>query len=109
MPLPVLCDEHIRYDIIDGLERQGIDAVSVQQVGLGATDDAIIINAANQQGRVIYTEDDDFLNLNSLGVQHNGVFYHRTGKYSIGEAIAAVELACRVFSAEEMRNRVEFL
>lgn len=34
---------------------------------------------------------------------------HHPRKYSIGEAIAAVELACRVFSAEEMRNRVEFL
>lgn len=68
MPLSVLCDEHIKYYIIEGLRRQGVDAVSVQQVHLDATDDELIISAANQLGRVIYTCDDDFVRINSTGI-----------------------------------------
>ena len=109
MALPILCDEHIPYAVIAGLQRQGIDAVSVQQRGLDATDDALIMAAARQLERVIYTGDDDYLNLNSSGVQHLGILYHHPRKYSIGEAIAAVALACQALSMEEMRNRVEYL
>ena len=109
MPLSLLCDEHIRYEIIEGLERQGIDAVSVQRMGLDATDDTLILAVAQQQGRIMYTGDDDFLRIGSSGVQHAGVFYHHPRKYSIGEAIGAAALACRVLSADEMLNRVEFL
>ena len=109
MPLPILCDEHIRYEIIRELGHRGIDAISVQQIGLDATDDSLIMTAAYQQGRVIYTGDDDFLRLADLETEHLGVFCHHPDKYSIGEAIRAVELACQVLSPGEMRNRVEFL
>ena len=109
MSLPLLCDEHIPYAVIEGLQRQGIDAVSVQQMGLAATDDALIMAAARQQGRVIYTGDDDYLNLNSSGVQHLGILYHHPRKYSIGEAIDAIALAYHALAMDEMRNRVEYL
>ena len=29
MPLPLLCDEHIPYPVIEGLRRRGIDIVVV--------------------------------------------------------------------------------
>ena len=109
MPLALLCDEHIDYDIIAGLAQQGIDAVSAQQMGLDATDDAVILVEARQLDRVIYTGDDDYLRFNNAGVPHSGIFYHHPLKYSIGGAIRAVELACQVLTPEEMRNRVEFL
>ena len=109
MPLSILCDEHVRYEIIEGLRRQGIDAVSVQQVHLDATDDELIIAAANQLGRIVYTGDDDFVSLSSTGIPHLGILYHHPLKYSIGQAIDAVATACQVLSAEEIANRVEFL
>ena len=108
MPLPILCDEHVRYEVMRELERRGIDAISVQQIGLSATDDSLILIAANEQDRVVYTGDDYYLRLSNLGIEHPGIFYHHPEKYSIGEAIEAVELACQVLSSEEMRNRVEF-
>ena len=109
MPLPILCDEHTSYAIVAGLRRQGIDAEAVQRVGLASTADPLILAAARQLERVIYTRDTDFLRLNSSGVQHLGILYHHPRKYSIGEAIAAVALACQALSMEEMRNRVEYL
>ena len=109
MPLALLCDEHIDYDIIAGLVRQGIDAVSAQQMGLDATDDVLILTEARRLGRVIYTGDDDYLRLNSSDIPHLGIFYHHPLKYSIGQAIDAVATACQILSAEELANRVEFL
>ena len=109
MPIVLLCDEHIPFPVIAGLNRQGIDVISVQGIGLGATPDPMIIDAAQQLGRVIYTGDADFLRLNDAGIQHAGIFYHHPRKYSIGEAVSAVALACQLLSMGEMLNRVEFL
>lgn len=109
MPLSVLCDEHIPQRVIRGLERQGIDAMSIHRAGLRTTDDPVILVAARQLERVIYTYDDDFLKLNSAGIPHLGILYHHRHKYSIGQAINAVALACQVLAMEEMRNRVEYL
>jgi predicted nuclease of predicted toxin-antitoxin system len=73
MPLALLCDEHIDYDIIAGPVRQGIDAVSVQEIGLAATDDALILAEARQLGRVVYTGDDDYLRLSGSGITYLGI------------------------------------
>ena len=109
MPLSLLCDEHIPFSVISSLDRQGIDVTNVQEIGLRATADHIIIDVAQQLGRVIYTGDADFLRINDAGIQHAGIFYHHPRKYPIGEAISAVALACQVLSMDEMLNRVEFL
>ena len=109
MPLALLCDEHIDYDIIVGLVQQGIDAVSAQQMGLNATNDALILAEARQLGRVTYTGGDDYLRLNRAGIPHLGILYPHFLKYSIGQAIHAVATVCQVLSAEEIANRVEFL
>lgn len=109
MPLSVLCDEHIPHRVIGGLERQGIDAMSIHRAGLRTTDDPVILVAARQLERVVYTRDADFLRLNDAGVPHLGILYHHSLKYSIGQAINAVALACQVLTMEEMRNRVEYL
>ena len=106
MPLSLLCDEHIPYAILDGLRGRGIDAVSVQSPASG---DPPILEAAHQDGRVLYPWDSDFLALDRAGVQHSGIFFHAEKKYSVGQAIDALVPACQVLSPDEMRNRVEFL
>ena len=78
-------------------------------MGLRSEDDPPILASAHREGRVVYTSDEDFLVLNSQGVQHSGIFYHRQDKYDIGHAIEMVQLACETLSPEEMRNQVQFL
>ena len=51
--LRLLADEHIRYAVINGLRRRGIDVVVAQQIGLNATDDAMILAHARQDNRVM--------------------------------------------------------
>ena len=92
MPLSLLCDEHIRFDVIDGLRIQGINAVSVQDLGLRGRPDPEILDVAGQLGRIVYTSDTDFVRLSDSGIAHLGVFYHRSRKYPPSGAINVVSL-----------------
>ena len=107
MPLALLCDEHIPFPVIDGLSRRGIDVTTVQESGMRGTLDQLILEAARQQGRVVYTNDADFLRHHALGINHSGIIYHHTLDHSVGEAIRRVSLVCEVFSPEDMMGRVQ--
>ena len=109
MPLSLLCDEHVRFDVINGLRLQGIDVVSVQDLGLRGRPDPEVLSAAQQVGRIVYTSDTDFVRLSDSGVPHLGILFQPMRKYSPSGAINVVSLACQVLSPEEMANRVEFL
>ena len=109
MPLAVVCDEQVPYAIRDGLRRYGIDAVSVQEIGLRSTDDEIILAATLQHGRVVYTQDHDYPRLHAAGVPHAGILFHRPNKYDVGDAIRAVSLVCEILTMEEMRGRLVYL
>ena len=109
MSLPLLCDEHVPFQIVEGLRRRRLDVAVVQEIGLRSSDDLHILEVAQQLPRVIYTQDTDFLRHHAAGVQHGGLLYHHPLDYSIGEAIRRVELVCEVYSLDDMKNRLEFL
>ena len=57
--VPLLADENFRGDIVVGLKRQepAIDMVRVQDVGLAAASDDVIVEWAAGQNRVLLTHD----------------------------------------------------
>ena len=109
MPLALLCDEHIPYPVIEGLRRRGIDVTTVQQLDMRGALDQVILQTALEQGRVVYTNDVDFLRHHAMGIGHSGIIYHHALDYSLGEAIRRVSIACEILSTEEMMDRVVFL
>ncbi len=109
MPLSLLCDEHIPFEVVNGLANQGLDVVTVQDLNLRATVDPDIMSVVRQEGLVIYTNDTDFLRLSNSGVPHPGILYHHPQKFSPNTAINIVGTACQVLDMEEMPNRVQFL
>jgi hypothetical protein len=74
---------------------------------LGA-DDAQQLAFAQQNGRVFVTRDADFLRLNAHGSVHAGIVYSPR-RMSIGAFVANLLLIHHARTAEEMRNRVEYL
>jgi hypothetical protein len=74
---------------------------------LGASDVAHMALAL-QEGRVIFTQDDDFLKLHDQGAAHAGIVYARQ-QTAIGWIVRGLMLVARVLSAEEMKGHVEFL
>jgi hypothetical protein len=101
-------DENCSRAIAEGLRRWGVD-VTTPQVGLlGATDGEQAAHAL-AEGRVVFTQDRDFLRINAAGVPHMGIAYCPKDSKSIGEIIDSLLLIWEVLEPEEMANRVEFL
>ena len=109
MALPLLCDEHVPYPVVEGLRRRGLDILTVQEIGLRSTADEQILETARRQRRIVYTQDADFLRHHAAGIKHAGIFYHHRLEYSVGEAIRRILLVSQVYSLEEMEDRLEFL
>lgn len=65
-------DENVSNVIADGLRRRGIDVTTTPEQGLIASSDEVQLAFASSQGRVIFTQDDDFLRLH-----HAGIVYRR--------------------------------
>jgi predicted nuclease of predicted toxin-antitoxin system len=102
-------DEHVAHAVAAGLRRLGIDVTTSTDANLLGAADADQIAYAVAQGRVIFTEDDDFLVLASAGTPHSGLAYCRQNTRSIGQIIRALQLIWELYEPDEMRNRVEFL
>jgi predicted nuclease of predicted toxin-antitoxin system len=62
----LLVDENLSVRIAARLGDVGHDAVHVTSVGLGSTDDAVILEAAAESGQVVLTADADFSTMLAL-------------------------------------------
>jgi predicted nuclease of predicted toxin-antitoxin system len=102
-------DENVSSAIADGLIRRGIDVSTTPEEGLIASSDEAQLAFALSQGRVIFTQDDDFLRLNQAGFTHAGIVYCRQNTRSIGEIVRGLVLIWEYVEPEEMLGCVEFL
>jgi predicted nuclease of predicted toxin-antitoxin system len=75
---------------------------------MGATDEEHLAVALSQ-GRVIFTQDDDFLRLHHAQFNHAGIIYCQQQKRSIGEIIRGLILVWEWLEPEDMSSHVEFL
>ena len=71
-------DEQVATAVVLALRQVGIDVLSAPEAGmLGAVDEAQL-QLATSLGRVLFTEDRDFVDLHYSGVSHTGIAYaHR--------------------------------
>jgi predicted nuclease of predicted toxin-antitoxin system len=102
-------DENCTKAIALGLRRHGIDVTTTPEAKLLGAIDEDQAAYALAQGRVIFTQDRDFLRINAAGVPHAGIAYCEKDTRSIGEIIDALVLLWEIFEPEEMTNRVEFI
>ena len=76
-------------------------------------DDEDILVRATRLGRIVYSQDDDFLAI-AHQWQHSsrdfsGIVYPHQLGITVGQAIADLALIAKIMTADEMRNRIEFL
>jgi uncharacterized protein with PIN domain len=110
MPSPIkfYTDEHVARAVVRSLRQSGVDVITVNEAGLlGATDEQHLDRALTE-GRVIFTQDEDFLVLHAAGFQHAGIAY-TPQKTSIGDIIRGLMLLYQVLDAEDMKDHVEYL
>lgn len=107
-PIKFYTDEHIAKAVIRGLRQRGVDVLSLVEAGmLGALDEKHLAFAL-QQGRVIFTQDEDFLRFHGQGLEHAGIVYAPQGT-AIGVIIRGLMLIHDVLEVEDMHNHVEFI
>lgn len=74
---------------------------------LGASDENQLIRA-RVEGRVLFTQDEDFLRLHAAGVPHAGITYASQGT-SVGEMVRGLMLIHSLLSPDEIKDHVEFV
>jgi len=106
-------DHHVPKAIAVGVRERGIDVLTADEDGKADWDDALLLQRATELGRVIFTQDSDFLVLAAAWqTSHrafSGLVYAHQLRVTIGGAIHDLVLIASLMRLEEMRNRVEFL
>src|SRR5438132_7701547 len=97
-------DENCHRAVADGLRRRGADVSTTPEAGLRSASDQEQLAYSLAEGRVVFTQDRDFLRLHAAGTQHAGIAYCEKGTLSIGEIIQGLILIWELLEADEMRN-----
>jgi hypothetical protein len=91
------------------LRKLGVDVSTSSDAGLLGAADVDQLAFGLTEGRVLFSEDHDFLILAAAGVEHAGLAYCRQNSRSIGQIVRALELIWEVYETAEMKNHIEFL
>jgi DNA-binding transcriptional MerR regulator len=107
-------EDAAQHAVVDGLRDRGVDVLTILEAGKTSTTDEEQLEFATSQARSIYTLNvDDFCRLHSeflsQGKEHAGIILIPRQRYSIGEKIRRLMELVESVTAEEMRNRLEFL
>lgn len=106
-PIRFYTDEHVPTSVVAGLRQRGADVLTVKEAGMMGASDAEHLARATEEGRTVYTNDDDFLRL-ARSEAHAGVAFARQG-ISIGDAIRKLMRLRERKTTDEMRNHVVYL
>lgn len=113
MPVAVYMDVHVPAAITAGLRRRGIDVLTSQEDGTARWSDDRLLVRATALGRVLFSQDDDMLNLTSESQQRgdasSGVIYAHQMSGGIGRLVNDLELVLKCCTASELANRVTYL
>ena len=109
----IYTDENVDPRVAQGLRRRGVHAASAHEAGeLGATDEAQFEEAISLEA-AIFIHDRHFVEIavekTLHGKEHFGVIFAEMHRLSLGECIRRLALCADVLTAEEVKNRVEFL
>jgi predicted nuclease of predicted toxin-antitoxin system len=102
-------DENVALAVALGLRRYGVDVITSQEAGLLGQPDEVQLRFVQDSGRVIFTQDQDFLVIASQRRDHAGIAFCRKGKKTVGEMIEALVLIYEVLTPADMLGQVEFL
>lgn len=113
MSLRLYFDVHVNIAILQGLQKRGVDVLRSQDDGASEFSDPQLLDRALELGRVLFTQDDDFLKETARrqrsGESFIGVIYAHQLKISVGQCIAELELMAKVCESDELAGLVTHL
>jgi predicted nuclease of predicted toxin-antitoxin system len=102
-------DEHCPTALAEALRRHGVDVSTTPESKLLSATDEDQLAFAIGTGRVLFTQDADFLALRGRDVSHPGIVYCHQQKYSLGDLLCLLVLVWEVYDPEDLRDRIEYL
>jgi len=101
-------------DLVEALRSRGVRVVTPLDAGLTARPDEEQLAFASQRGCVVYTFNvSDFYRLHTYwiasGRDHAGIVLAPPQRFSVGEQLRRILRLRAAMTAEDMRNRAEFL
>lgn len=113
MSLALYMDVHVRRPVTEGLRQRGIDVLTAQEDGTTQLDDPALLDRALELGRVLFSQDGDFLQETARRQQNGetfaGLIYGHQLHVTVGQTVKDLELMAKVYEPEDMMNRVEYL
>ena len=107
-------EDAAEHAVVEGLRQAGVDTLTVLEAGRGEETDEAQLEFAAREGRSIYTFNvGHFCRLHGefllAGRVHAGIIVIPRQRYSVGEKIRRLVFLVEAVTAEEMRNRLEYL
>ena len=101
-------DVHVPRSVTLALRRRGVDVLTAQDTSMELATDKEHLARAMTEGRVLVSQDADFLALHVSGISRSGIAYARQGT-PIGDMVRGLLLIFDILTPDEMINQVEFL
>ena len=102
-------DENVPVAVATQLQRRGVDAVTVRDLGFLGDSDVNHLARATRLGYILCTNDADYIDLATTAIEHAGIVFGQQHKQSVGEWVRFLELLASVLDPNEMHNRVEYV
>jgi len=113
MSLRLYLGVHVPFAITAGLELRQVDVLTAQADQTILLSDPDLLDRAGEPGRVIFTQDEDFLRKaqrrQSAGEYFAGVIYAHQLNVTIGQCVNDLELIAKVYEPEDILNQGEYL
>lgn len=102
------------HAVVHALRTRGVDVLTTLEANLSSATDEQQLAFATAEGRAIYSFNvGDFARLHgdylARGVEHAGIIVIPDQRCSVGEKLRRLTNLIRTISAEQMRNRMEYL
>ncbi|MBI3195182.1 MAG: DUF5615 family PIN-like protein [Ignavibacteriae bacterium] len=101
-------DEHIARAVIAALRYRGLDVLTTPEALMRGAADEEHLHLATRLGRVLITQDEDFLRIHAQGSSHCGIVF-ASKSLSISQIVNGISLLCEVLDSSEMENQIQFL
>jgi hypothetical protein len=108
-PIRFYLDENLPVAIAAQLQRRGIDAVTVRDLGFLGDTDHNHLARATRLGYILCTNDSDYVDLATANIEHAGIVFGQQHKHSVGDWVRFLELLASILDPDEMHNWVEYL
>jgi hypothetical protein len=106
-------DHQVRREVTEGLRLRGVDVVTAAEDGTNRLLDPALLDRAAVVGRILFTQDEDFLieaaRRQQEGESFVGVVYGHQQRVTIGQCVSDLEFLCLAGEPADFADKVVYL